>query len=298
MGFDAYQMVTDRICEMLEKGFIPWNKPWGMVADCGWSGNDGHVYSLLNQFLLADPDKKYANLDALFDDIAGEWVTFKQALERGGCVKKGEKGRKVVFFKIMHKKDENGEETKETYPVLNAYTVFHIRQCEGLERKFHKDSDTLYDFNPDLTADEVAASYLCREGIGFECKKSNRAYYSPTLDKVVLPLQEQFKDSREYYSTLFHELVHSTGHKKRLDRVRDEVAFGKEDYSVEELVAEIGSASILATLGIESHATLKNSVAYIQNWLKALKNDKKMIVTASSRAEKAIKLILNIGEGR
>ena len=298
MSFDAYQMVTDRICEMLEKGFIPWNKPWGMVSDCGWSGNDGHVYSLLNQFLLADPDKKYKDLDAMFDDIAGEWVTFKQALERGGCVKKGEKGRKVVFFKIMHKKDENGEETKETYPVLNAYTVFHIRQCEGLERKFHKDSDTLYDFNPDLTADEVAASYLCREGIGFECKKSNRAYYSPTLDKVVLPLQEQFKDSGEYYSTLFHELVHSTGHKKRLDRVRYEVAFGKEDYSVEELVAEIGSASILATLGIESPATLMNSAAYIQNWLKALKNDKKMIVTASSRAEKAIKLILNIVEGR
>lgn len=298
MGFDAYQMVTDRICELLEQGFIPWSRPWGMVADCGWSGNDGHVYSLLNQFLLADPDKNYKDIDELFNDIAGEWVTFKQALERGGCVKKGEKGRKVVFFKMIPKKDENGEPTKDLFPVLNVYTVFHIRQCEGLERKFHKDADTLYDFNPDLTADQIAAGYISREGIKLERKRSNRAYYSPMQDKVVMPLQEQFKDSGEYYSTLFHELVHSTGHKNRLDRIKGEAAHDKEDYSLEELVAEIGSASILATLGIESPSTFRNSAAYIQNWLKALKNDKKMIVTASSRAEKAIKLILGIEEGR
>ena len=111
---------------------------------------------------------------------------------------------------------------------------------------------------------------------------------------LLLPLPEQFKNNSEYYSTLFHELTHSTGHPKRLNRIVKTASFGSDDYSAEELVAEIGSASIMATLGIENDLTFRNSTAYIQNWLKALKNDKKLIVTASSKAEKAIKRILGI----
>ena len=116
------------------------------------------------------------------------------------------------------------------------------------------------------------------------------------LDTVVTPLPEQFKDRAEYYSALFHELVHSTGHATRLNRLTECAAFGSEVYSTEELVAEIGSASILATLGIETEASMSNSAAYIKGWLKALKNDKRMIVTASAKAEKAIRMILNIAE--
>ena len=297
MGFDAYQMVTDRICELMEQGFIHWDKPWAMVGDCAWSGSDGHVYTLLNQFLLADPKKKYKDFDELTKDISGEWVTFKQAHDRGGKIKQGEHGRRVVFFQMVHKKDENGEETDEVFPILKWFTVFKISQCEGLEQKFHKDADTLYDFNPDKNADEVATDYISREGITFKTMHTNKAYYSPSQDMVVLPLPEQFSDWAEYYSTLFHELVHSTGHEKRLNRVRKVASFGNEEYSTEELVAEIGAASLLATLGIENTRTFRNSAAYIQNWLKALKNDKKMIVTAASKAEKAIKMILNIKEG-
>lgn len=297
MKIDAYQMVTDRICQMLEQGFIPWDMPWAMAKTSAWSGADGHIYTLLNQFLLADPSKKYKNWDEMVKDIAGEWVTFKQAIDRGGCVRKGESGRKVVYFQMVAEKDEDGNETGKTFPIMKWFTVFKISQCDGIEQKFHKDADRLYDFNADKTADEIADDYTTREGIKVNFVHGNKACYIPSSDSITMPLPEQFQDSGEYYSTFFHELTHSTGHEKRLNRLNKAAAFGEEEYSAEELVAEIGAASILATLGIENTSTFRNSAAYIQNWLKALKNDKKMIVTAASKAEKAIKMILNIKEG-
>ena len=298
MKFDAYQMVTDRICELLEQGFIPWRKPWAMAKTSAWSGCDGHIYSLINQFLLADPAKKYADFEELEQDIAGEWVTFKQAIDRGGNVRKGEKGRKIVFFTMLNEKDEDGNETKKTFPYLKWTTVFKVSQCEGIEQKFHTDVDCLYDFNADQDTEDVAQDYINREKITLNIKHGNRASYSPASDTVTMPLPEQFEDGAEYYSTLFHELTHSTGHKKRLNRIVKTAAFGDDDYSAEELVAEIGSASILSTLGIENEKTFKNSAAYVQNWLKALRNDKRLIVTASGKAEKAIKMILNIRDGK
>ena len=294
--FDAYQMVTDRIVALLEQGLKPWAQPWTSAVALAWSGNNGRAYSLLNQMLLADPEKKYKTIDDLFEDVRGEWVTFKQAQERGGCVRKGEKGRKVVFFKMMQKEKENPDDPDEVFPFLTAYTVFHIRQCDGITQKYHTDGDKLYDFAEDATAESVAHDYISREGITYNPVKGNRAYYSPVLDTVVTPLPEQFADSNEYYSALFHELTHSTGHKTRLDRLDTCAAFGDDVYSTEELVAEIGSASIMATLGLESASTLTASAAYIKNWLTALKNDKRMIVKAASRAEKAVKMILNIEE--
>ena len=296
MKIDAYQMVTDRICELLEQGFIPWDKPWAMAKSCAWSGNDGHVYTMLNQFLLADPEKKYSGMDEMFQDIAGEWVTYNQAKERGGNVKKGEHGRRIVFFTMVPVKDEDGNETEKIRPVITWSVVFKVSQCEGIEQKFHTDAGTLYDFTANQTADEVATGYIYREGVKFGTKHCNKACYNPATDTVLLPLPEQFQDNNEYYSTLFHELTHSTGHPKRLNRIKS-TDFGDHEYSAEELVAEIGSASIMATLGLENESTFRNSTAYIQNWLKALKNDKKMIVTASSKAEKALKLIFGIKEG-
>lgn len=285
--FDSYEMVTGKVIEMLENGIIPREQPWGCSA-MAWSGSTGKAYSFINQILLADPDKRYKSMQELADDIRGEYVTFKRAQERGGSVKKGEHGKKVVFFKMMEKKNDDGE-VVERYPLLRAYTVFRIDQCEGLEQKYNKDNDV----ELNATAEEVAQGYIDREGITYEMG-GNEAYYRPSEDKVVTPKPEQFKSAEAYYSTLFHELTHSTGHENRLNRISKKAAFGSEDYSTEELVAEIGSASILATLGMENHKTLKNSAAYIQSWLKALKNDKKMIVTAAGRAEKAIKMILGV----
>lgn len=298
MKFDAYQMVTDRICAMLEQGLKPWAQPWSSAVSCAWSGNDGRVYTLLNQMLLGNPEAKYKTLQDLYDDIRGEWVTYNQAQARGGQVKKGEKGRKVVFFKMLDvnsgKTDDEGNPVTEKVPFLNAYTVFHIRQCEGIDQKFHTNGDALHDFTANDSAETVATDYINREGITYKKIKGNQAYYRPSDDLVVTPLPEQFEDGAEYYSTLYHELTHSTGHQKRLNRISKSAAFGNEDYSTEELVAEIGSASLLATLGVGAENNLKASAAYIKNWLKALRNDKKMIVTAAGRAEKAVRMILNI----
>lgn len=292
MKFDAYQMVTDKICSLLEKGVKPWAQPWTSAINLAWSGANGKTYSLMNQMMLMDD--KANTLEEALADIRGEWVTFQQALDRGGCVRKGEKGRKVFFFKMLEKKKEKEDDKQEFFPYLTAYTVFHIRQCDGLEQKYHTDADKEYDFVANADAETVAHDYISREGIKYNPMKGNRAYYSPMLDTVVTPLPEQFKDNAEYYSTLFHELTHSTGHETRLNRLEKCAAFGSEVYSTEELVAEIGAASIMATLGLES--TVNASAAYIDNWLKALKNDKRMIVTASSRAEKAVRMILNIKE--
>lgn len=300
--FDAYQMVTDKICALLESGLIPWVKPWSSAVNGAWSRSTGSMYSLLNQWLLADPNKKYKTMDEILNDVSGEWLTFEQAQQLGGHVKKGEKGRKVVFFKIWEKEtdelDDDGNKKVKKFPVLRAYTVFKISQCEGIEQKHHTNTETTYTFTADQTADEILNNYVNREGITLSIVKGDRAYYSPVLDTIVLPKQEQFKNSKEWYSTAFHEATHSTGHESRLNRFNDSkvAAFGDESYSTEELVAEIGSASILATLGIDTEGTLRNSAAYIQSWLKALKNDKKMIVVAASRAEKAIRRILNIKE--
>ena len=297
---DAYQMATDRICALLEQGIKPWAQPWTSAKSCAWSGNDGRVYSFVNQLLLADPEKKYHDINELFADIRGEWVTYNQAQERGGQVRKGEKGRKVIFFKVIEKErteiDEDGNEkkVKTSIPCPKCYTVFKVSQCDGLEQKYHTDGDKLYDFTGNENADGIAAAYLQREGIKYNPVHGDRAYYSPELDLVVTPLKEQFQDATEYYSTLYHELTHSTGHESRLNRLSKEAAFGNEVYSTEELTAEIGSASLLATLGIETDNSLTNSAAYVKNWLKALKNDKKMIVVAAARAEKAVKMILNI----
>lgn len=293
--FDAYQMVTDHICELLESGVCPWVRPWGTVADCAFSRATGKPYSMLNQMLLADPEKKYSSISELYADVAGEWLTYKQAQEAGGTVRKGEHGRKIVFFKMIEKEGEDGE--KQKIPYLTAYTVFRIDQCDGIEQKHHTDGDEPHDVTTDKTAESVAADYVRRSGVTVNHVRGNQAYYSPALDTVVLPTMEQFHGTLEYYSTLLHELTHSTGHADRLNRLSKVAAFGSDKYSVEELTAEIGSASILATLGIDTDGSLRNSAAYIKSWLAALRSDKRMIVNAAARAEKAVRMIFGIENG-
>ena len=294
MKMDTYQMVTDRICAALENGVKPWAMPWVNPMNCGWSGQTGKPYSFLNQMLLTDPEKKYADMTEWLDDIRGEWLTFNQIQERGGRVRKGEHGRKIVFFKMIDKKNEDGEETGEFFPFLSVSIVFHIRQCDGIEQKYHTDDDKRFAFIQSATAESVSSGYLASSGVKLINSESNRAFYRPSTDEVHIPMPEQFRDSEEYYSTLFHELTHSTGHPSRLNRVNGNVHFGDESYSEEELVAEIGSASILASLGIETEKSFTNSAAYIANWLTALKNDKRLIVKAAGKAEKAVRMIFGM----
>lgn len=280
MKLDIYQMVTDRIIAQLENGIIPWKKPWTGVSPLN-GGAFNRVtkksYSILNQMLLGE---------------GGEYATFKQWSALGGKIRKGEKQKVVVFWKIIHKEVEDKEGNKKMVgiPFLQYYGVFHISQVDGVEPL---NLDELEEVDPIPEADEIITSYVDREGINYQEIASNEAYYSPLDDRVVVPMKSQFQNANEFYSTAFHELTHSTGHKSRLDRIHIGVAaFGSEEYSKEELVAELGAAGMLNLLGIEIPETFKNSTAYIQSWIRALRNDKKMIVMASSKAEKAIAYIL------
>lgn len=274
---DVYGMVTDRIIEELEKGIVPWKKPW-VGAEGAVSHVTGKAYSLLNQLLLGK---------------SGEWLTFNQVKKEGGSVKKGEKSRFVVFWKFLNKEtdklDENGEKVVERIPYLHYFNVFHIDQCEGIKPKHNK---PVSDLKADEKAQEVFDEYITREGIALT-HEDGSSYYSPAKDAINLPMMNRFHKLAEYYSTAFHEAVHSTGAKKRLDRIAAPAFFGSEDYSKEELVAEIGSSMILNMVGMETDSSFANNVAYIENWLSVLKNDKRFIVSAAGKAEKAVKFILN-----
>ena len=171
--------------------------------------------------------------------------------------------------------------------------MFHIDQCEGVSAKYTTEAafpdgaDTL------AAAQEIIYDYLGREGVKLSHEEGDRAFYRPSTDEIVLPIRKQFMSTAEYYSTVFHELTHSTGHPSRLNRLTRPSFFGTEDYSKEELVAEIGAATLVNHVGLETGSSFRNSAAYIQNWLGVLKNDKRFIVSAAGRAEKAVNLILN-----
>lgn len=280
MGKSVYEMVTDRIIDQLEHGVIPWRKPWTGVSSGAYNRITKRPYSLLNQILL-----KHQN----------EYATFKQWSSLGGKIKKGSKSEIVVFWKIQPIEEVKEDGTKEikNIPFLRYYQVFHISCVEGVEPLKREE---LTELEPIENAEQIINDYVGREGLSFTATMTDEAYYSPIRDAVVVPCKKQYIDINEYYSTVFHELTHSTGHKTRLDRLDSGLkiaSFGSEDYSKEELTAEIGSASILNLLGIETPKTFKNSAAYIQNWLSVLKNDNRFIVSASSKAEKAVKYILN-----
>lgn len=276
---NVYEMVTERIIAELEKGVIPWKKPWTGVRSGAFNRISKKPYSIINQILLKH---------------AGEYATFKQWSELGGHIRKGEKSEMVVFWKIFEKEETNeetGEKEVKKIPMLRYYNVFHISQVEGVEPLVMPFAEV----EPIEEADKIITEYVEREHITFDECASNEAFYSPSRDRVVVPMKEQYTNINEYYSTTFHELTHSTGHKNRLDRLHTaaDAAFGSETYSKEELVAEIGSASIMNLLGIETPQTFKNSAAYIKNWLSVLKNDNKFIVSASSKAEKAVNYIFS-----
>lgn len=279
MGKSVYEIVTERIIEQLEKGIIPWERPWTGVRSGAYSRISKKPYSLLNQMMLQH---------------TGEYATFKQWSELGGTIKKGSKSEIVVFWKMQDvvESTEDGEKIIKQKPLLRYYNVFHISQVKGVEPLPQQEFENVAE--PIEAAEELLNNYLSREQIRLEQAASNEAYYSPSQDLIHLPKREQFIKSEEYYSTAFHESVHSTGHKKRLDRLASGInaAFGSETYSKEELIAEIGSASLMNMLGIETTHTFRNSTAYIQSWLRVLKNDVRMIVSASSRAEKAVKYIV------
>ena len=281
MSKNVYEMVTNRIIEQLESGVIPWEKPWSGVRSGAFNRVSKKSYSLLNQMLLGKD---------------GEWASFKQWTDLGGHIRKGEKSSIVVFWKILPVEEvqEDGSKVVKQIPLLKYINVFHISQVDGVEPLTKEE---LHDIKPIEKAESILIDYWTRENIKVEHIKGNKAFYSPMSDMIQLPLFEQFKDANEYYSTAFHESVHSTMKESRCNRAEERknklVAFGSEEYSKEELVAEIGSANLMNIIGIETKKSFRNSTAYIQSWLRVLRNDNKFIVSASSKAEKAVEYILN-----
>ena len=282
MSKSVYEMVTERIIEQLENNIIPWEKPWTGTKSGAFNRVSKKSYSLLNQYLLSK---------------SGEWATYKQWSDLGGKIRKGEKSEIIVFWKILPVEEvqEDGTKIVKQIPFLKYINVFHISQVDGVEPL---QKEELNDIEPIEKADKVLIDYWTREQIKVEHVKGDNAFYSPMKDLIQLPLFEQFKNANEYYSTAFHESVHSTMKESRCNRAEERkgklVAFGSEEYSKEELVAELGSASLMNIIGIETRKSFRNSSAYIQNWLQVLRNDVKFIVSASSKAEKAVNYILNI----
>lgn len=282
--FSVYKMVTDRIIKMLEDVIngiakkLPWQMPWCGGVSLAISGATGKPYSFLNQMLLGRP---------------GEWYTFKQIQDRGAKIKKGCKASPVVFFKWIEDKSKDPDpETgkRDMIPLLRYYNVFHVDDIEGIEPKI-KEVEPNPDIKPDEKAEAVKDGYVKRSGVKLRIYKSNSAYYKPSTDEIVVPEMSQYANIAEYYSTMFHEMTHSTGHESRLKRINS-TAFASHEYSKEELVAEMGAASLVNYCGLETESSFKNSVAYIEGWISKLKNDSHMAVSAANQAEKAFRMIV------
>lgn len=274
---DAYQIVTNRILELLSQGTIPWHRPW---EDGGWGQTprnavSGKAYKGVNVLLL----------QGLFADP--RWLTFKQALDLGGSVREGEKSEKVILWKPTRFQKENdaGEMEQRQGWLMRAWSVFNVEQCDGLKLPPLEAPRVIVD--PYTEAQQLVEAMPLKPKITMGDKA---AYYVPLTDRLYMPAMQQFESVDAYYATLFHELGHSTGHENRVGRHGYEGLlgkFGSENYSKEELVAEITAAFLCPEVGIRSDANLKQHAAYIQSWMKALKNDKRLVVWAASRAQDA-----------
>ena len=278
---DVYQLVTDRIIHLLEAGTVPWQQPWTGTGNAAYSRVTGKHYSLLNQLLLDKP---------------GEWLTFRQIEKLGGHVNQGEESKVVVLWKMLKIKETNnsGEETEKTIPYLTYYNVFHIDQTTGITPLTQEEQSAIV--QPIESAESIISQYIENSGPELEICYSESAFYNFKKDSITVPRQEQYLNNREYYSTLFHEIVHSTGHPNRLNRIKKEHNLNTDTYGKEELVAELGASALCNICNVENRATLQNSAAYINSWLSALRNDKKLIVHASGQAQKAVQYILDAGK--
>jgi len=288
MSNEVYQIITDQILKLLEQGTVPWCRPWSQVSGDGPMNVRGTPYRGANYFLLTSLGYERPI-----------YLTFKQALELGGNVRRGEKGWPVVYWKMLKAKNPDADQPAEDthspddkpkmIPFLRYFTVFNIAQCEGLKLpdRFSEKPEPPPCFDPIEAADKIWMGYQNPPSLRFS---GNMAGYSSSRDQITMPPKSAFDGGEEYYSTLFHEMGHSTGHKNRLSR---DLGYGRghQDYAREELVAEMCSAFLCAKAGI-SVPVIENQAAYLDSWSQALKNDPKLFVTAAGKAQKAADHIL------
>jgi len=276
----VYQIITDRIVSLLEEGTIPWHRPWhgGPSHERPANLKTGHQYRGINVFLLA-----------AMGYSSRYWLSFKQAKAMGGNVRKGERGTPIIFWRRFEVEDRKTGEPKEV-PMLRYYSVFNLDQVDGIEAP---DAPEIPDreFTPIQRAQAIMDNMPNPPRIEHI---QPRAFYRSDQDLVNLPKPEHFKSDVKYYGTAFHELVHSTGHEKRLGRRPSDVPrfFGDREYSQEELVAEMGAAFLCSEAGI-GQVLIEDQAAYIDNWISVLKGTPKMAIKAASAAQAAADYILN-----
>lgn len=269
--FDIYEEVTAQIVAALEQGVTPWIRPWknGAPQDTPHNAVSGREYNGINLFLLS-----------LSPYQSQGWLTYKQATELGGNVRKGERGTTIVFWQFV-KKEEDGK--VKTIPFAKAYRVFNVEQCENLDESKVKVAEP-------AVVGKTSANELAERVGAFVAHGGNKAFYSYTTDRIGIPSFEHFESEDGYNATLAHELVHWTGHRSRCNR-QFGARFGDNAYAFEELVAEIGAAFTCAKLGIELKRLRHES--YISAWLDVLKQDKRAIFTAASKAKEATEFLFS-----
>jgi antirestriction protein ArdC len=270
----TYDRITDRIIALLEQGTVPWQKPWKARTGLPRNFVSKNPYRGINVFLL---------IASMYESPF--WLTFRQVSQLGGSVRKGEKSCPVVFWKQLTVEDKKSGEQKKKY-LLRFYHVFNISQCDGLKIGTEPQVSVNGIVKPEDIVANMPQPPLMKHGM-------THAYYSPREDCVGLPTRERFDRTEDYYSTVFHELVHSTGHEKRLKRstLTESAGFGSNPYCKEELIAEMGATFLCGQAEI-AERTIDNSAAYLKGWLEQLRHDKMLIVQAAAQAQKAADFIL------
>lgn len=272
----VYQIVTDEILKKLEQGVIPWRMPWKTGIPCNYVTK--RPYSGCNSMMLAITAE-------MLGYSSPYWLTFNQCNAEKATVRKGEKSTIITFWSPMKQTKKEIENKEKPHFMLRYYRVFNVEQCDGL-----KVENAPPRIEPIAACEQIRSRYTDSPSIAFG---GDRAYYKPSDDRIQLPPKDSFDSAESFYAVMFHEMAHSTGHEKRLRRegVESCAPFGSEVYSKEELVAEFGSAFLCGIAGI-APAIVKNSASYIQNWMSALRQDSKLLISASSKAQRAADYIL------
>lgn len=277
---DVYDIITERICALLAEGVVPWRKAWRSAATLPTNLASMKAYRGVNVFLLGC---------APF--ASPYWLTFRQARAAGGSVRRGAKAYPVIFWRWLDRPgaeaDEQGRVSHHRYPLLRYFNVFNVEQCEGITAPAVEAPG--HTFSPIEAAERIVAAMPNAPTIEHN---GGSAYYRPATDTVSVPRAELFDEPGEYYCALYHELAHATGHESRLGRtgITDANAFASHAYSKEELVAEMAAAFLCGVAGIDN--TLTNSAAYVDWWLRKLRDDRRMVVLAAAQAQKAADFIL------
>lgn len=278
---DIYQTITDRFIYQLEQGTVPWQRPWisaqNMVSQKPYQG--------INTLILACENRE-----------SPHWLSYKQAADLGGTVKKGEKGTPVIYWQLLERTDANcvaildASGRPERIPFIRWSNVFNLEQCENIKApELTKESAN----TPPL---ERAQAIVDKTFVQLNTNSQlDMAFYHPALDRIEVPSIERFKNRSEYYHTLFHEMAHATGSKDRLSRegITEKAPFGSPIYAKEELIAELGAAFTSNEAGILRDCTFQNSASYVKNWIAVLREHPKMLISAGSAAQKASDYICN-----